>query len=80
MGDRVLCEVPPGIAWTAYTDSALLQTVQQITSELQRRTEARAIASTPVIVSTSVASVPGGVGYVACQNAEAMAKPVQGRR
>ena len=59
MGDRSLCNQPPGIAWNAYSDSALLQTIQNITQELQKRVPVRIVADPAVVVSTSVASVPG---------------------
>ena len=55
MGDRSV-NSPPGICWAAYSDSALLQGIKTIATELQSRAAARASAAG----ETSGAARPAG--------------------
>ena len=68
-GERRVSSVPPGIAWSCYTSSALLDTIKEITEELRRREE----------VSTSSASGSWEtVGAEGVTNAQEQGQNAQG--
>ena len=67
MGDRC-CDLPPCIAWQSYSNSALLQTVQEITSVLQERLSAPA-TSRP---ETGTSGAQGSAGSI---NEQGLVRP-----
>ena len=71
---------PPGISWSAYSDSALLQSIKTIATELQARAAARAAAgvgqSWDAITDVPAAS-PGVAQRAIADNEKAVEKPIQ---
>ena len=79
MGDKFV-QNPSGIHWAAYSDSALLESIKTIASELQSRAAARAAASSGAAEATSSSrQLPALEGSVkpALEDEKAVEKPRQ---
>jgi len=79
MGDRRVGS-PPGICWSAYSDTALLESIKTITNELQARAVARASAASGSGGAASISEpTPAleGSNRPAIENAKEMEKPRQ---
>ena len=74
MGER-RCSTPPSISWTSYSNTALLQTIQQITVTLQQR-EHSGESATPAASSEGYSVQPPLTG-TAGTSAEVGGQPLQ---